>query len=98
DCADALVFLLKHYSVEEHINVGSGEDLSIHELAEIVCRIVGFKGRIVLDVAKPDGTPRKLMRAEKLRAMGRTPRTALETGIADTYRWFLEHAASGRAA
>lgn len=91
DCADALVFLLKHYSAAEHINVGSGVDLSILELAQLVCRVVGFEGNIVHDLSKPDGTPRKLLNGEKLRAMGWAPRIALETGIAETYRWFLAH-------
>lgn len=91
DCADALVFLLTHYSAAEHINVGSGVDLSILELAQLVCRVVGFEGNIVHDLSKPDGTPRKLLNGEKLRAMGWAPRIALETGIAETYRWFLAH-------
>jgi len=98
DCADALVFLLKQYSGAEHVNVGSGEDLSILELTQLVCRVVGFEGRIVHDLSKPDGTPRKLMSAEKLRGMGWSPRIGLETGIAETYRWFLEHESEGKAA
>ena len=98
DCADALVFLLKTYSGVEQVNVGSGEDLSILELTQLVCRVVGFEGRIVHDLTKPDGTPRKLMSADKLRAMGWSPRIELEAGIAETYRWFLAHEAEGRAA
>ena len=98
DCADALVFLLKSYSGAEHVNVGSGEDLSILELTQLVCRVVGYEGRIVHDLSKPDGTPRKLMSADKLRAMGWAPSIALEEGIAETYRWFLEHDAKGKAA
>ncbi|MBN9316188.1 MAG: GDP-L-fucose synthase [Devosia sp.] len=98
DCADALVFLLKTYSGVEQVNVGSGEDLSILELTQLVCRVVGFEGRIVHDLTKPDGTPRKLMSADKLRAMGWSPRIELEAGIAETYRWFLDHEAEGRAA
>ena len=93
DCADALVFLLKGYSDESHINVGSGEDLSIRELAELVCDVVGFVGEIEHDATKPDGTPRKLMSADKLRAMGWTPGIGLEGGVRSTYRWFLEHEA-----
>ncbi|MDB5528493.1 MAG: NAD-dependent epimerase/dehydratase [Devosia sp.] len=92
DCADALVFLLKNYSEFEHINVGSGTEISILDLTRIVCRVVGFTGTIVQDLSKPDGTPRKLMSSDKLRAMGWTPRIGLEQGIADTYRWFLDHA------
>jgi len=93
DCADALVFLLKTYSDAEHINVGSGEDVTILELTQMVCRIVGFEGEIVHDLTKPDGTPRKLMSADKLRAMGWAPRIPLEEGIASTYRWFLQRRA-----
>lgn len=98
DCADALVFLLKTYSGAEHVNVGSGEDLSILELTQLVCRVVGYEGRIVHDLSKPDGTPRKLMSADKLRNMGWAPSISLENGIAETYRWFLEHDAKGKAA
>ena len=91
DCADALVFLLKTYSGHEHVNVGSGEDVTILELTQIVCEVVGFTGEIVHDLSKPDGTPRKLMSADKLRSMGWKPRVALEEGITETYQWFLEH-------
>ncbi|MGH6924852.1 MAG: GDP-L-fucose synthase [Propylenella sp.] len=90
DCADALVFLMQEYSGAGHINVGSGEDLTILELAKLVCAVVGFKGRIVHDTTKPDGTPRKLMSGERLKALGWTPRIPLKDGIADTYRWYLE--------
>lgn len=93
DCADALVFLLKTYSDEAHVNVGSGQDLTILELTEMVCAIVGFEGRIVHDLGKADGTPRKLMSAERLRTMGWAPRIGLRDGIAQTYRWFLDHVA-----
>lgn len=98
DCADALVFLLKGYSGAEHVNVGSGEDLSILELTQLVCRVVGYEGRIVHDLSKPDGTPRKLMSADKLRGMGWAPRISLEEGITETYRWFLDNDAEGKAA
>jgi GDP-L-fucose synthase len=89
DCADALVFLLKRYSDDSHVNVGSGEDLSILELAQIVADVVGFEGEIELDSSKPDGTPRKLMDSNKLRAMGWGPRIGLREGIAATYDWYL---------
>jgi GDP-L-fucose synthase len=89
DCADALVLIMKLYSAEEHINVGSGEDLPISELAQLVARIVGFEGRIVSDLTKPDGTPRKLMSGEKLKALGWRPKIDLETGIRQTYEWYL---------
>ncbi len=91
DLADACVFLMQHYSDDEHVNVGSGSDLTIYELAQLVARTVGFSGEIVRDETKPDGTPRKLMSADKLRAMGWTPRIGLEEGVASTYRWFLDH-------
>jgi GDP-L-fucose synthase len=89
DCADALVFLMKTYSDVGHVNVGSGKDLSILELTKLVCRVVGFEGAIVHDLTKPDGTPRKLMSAEKIRAMGWAPGIGLAEGIETTYGWFL---------
>jgi len=91
DCADALVFLMQTYSGEGHVNVGSGEDLPIRDLARIVCEAVGYEGAITTDPTKPDGTPRKLMSGDKLRAMGWRPRIGLSEGVAATYRWFLEH-------
>lgn len=89
DCADALVMLMKNYSGDQHVNVGSGEDLTILELARQVASVVGFEGEIVTDPSKPDGTPRKLMSADKLRAMGWSPRIPLEQGIRQTYGWYL---------
>lgn len=89
DCADALVHLMQVYSGDEHVNVGSGEDVTILELTQLVCDIVGFKGKIVHDLSKPDGTPRKLMLADKLRASGWAPSITLESGLAETYAWFL---------
>ncbi|MBV8662859.1 MAG: GDP-L-fucose synthase [Hyphomicrobiales bacterium] len=93
DCADALVLLLQRYSDAAPINVGSGEDLTIRELAEIVARVVGFAGEITTDPSKPDGTPRKLMSGARLAALGWRPRIALSDGIARTYAWFLENVA-----
>ena len=89
DCADALIFLMRNYSDDSHVNVGSGSDLSIMELARLVARIVGFKGAIVTDPTKPDGTPRKLMSSARLAAMGWKPSIPLERGLASTYAWFL---------
>lgn len=89
DCADAIVFLLQHYSNFEHINVGSGTDITILELAKIVAETVGFRGQIITDPTKPDGTPRKLMSANRLRSMGWAPRYTLQEGIRSTYEWFL---------
>ena len=97
DCADALVFLLKTYSGEEHVNVGSGTDISILDLTKLVCKVVGFEGEIVHDLSKPDGTPRKLMSADKLSAMGWTPKISLEDGIRDAYDAFLGGNFSERA-
>jgi GDP-L-fucose synthase len=87
--------LLKSYSDEQHVNVGSGEDLTILEIAGIVKDAVGFTGEIMTDPSKPDGTPRKLMSAAKLRAMGWAPSIPLDEGIRSTYEWFLEHRAGG---
>lgn len=92
DCADALVFLLRTFSSDEHVNVGSGSDISILDLTRLVCDIVGFEGEIVHDLSKPDGTPRKLMSANRLRDMGWTPSIELRRGIAETYQWFLGQA------
>ena len=94
DCADACVHLMKTYSDDGQINVGSGEDITILDLTRLVCRIVGYDGAIVHDLTKPDGTPRKLMSADKLRALGWTPTIGLEDGVADAYRAFLD---SGQA-
>jgi GDP-L-fucose synthase len=92
DCADALVRVMHLYSGEEHINIGSGQDLPIGELARLVAAVVGFTGGIVHDLSRPDGTPRKLMRADKLAALGWCPRIGLADGIAETYRAFLADA------
>lgn len=97
DCADGLVHVLKTYSGFEHVNIGSGEDVTILELTQAVCEVVGFEGEIVKDTTKPDGTPRKLMSADKLRAMGWTPKIGLKEGIAQTYQWFLANRAGGSA-
>ncbi len=92
DCADACVHLMKTYSQAEHVNVGSGEDIPIYDLTRLVCDVVGFEGEIVRDPSKPDGTPRKLMSADKLRGLGWAPKVPLRDGIAETYAWFQEHA------
>jgi GDP-L-fucose synthase len=90
DCADALVHLMKVYSDAEHVNVGSGEDLTIRELAQIVAKAVGFAGDVVTDPSKPDGMPRKLLSIDKLERLGWRPSIDLREGIARTYRWYLE--------
>lgn len=94
DCADACVHLMKTYSGAEHVNVGSGEDLTIFELTQLVCEVVGFKGEILRDETKPDGTPRKLMSADKLLSLGWRPSIALREGIENTYRWFIANIAT----
>lgn len=88
DCADALVHLMKVYSDDQHINVGSGEDLTIEDLALTVKEVVGFDGELTKDLSKPDGTPRKLMCAERIRALGWTPSIQLRDGLAHAYECF----------
>ncbi len=89
DCADALILLLETYSAEDHINVGSGTDITILELAQTVCDVVGFRGTIERDLTKPDGTPRKLMSGSRLQAMGWKPKIPLRDGLFDAYTSFL---------
>jgi len=96
DLADAVVHLLRVYSDERPINVGTGEDIAIADLARLVCRTVGFDGGIDLDPSKPDGTPRKLLDVSRLTATGWTAPTPLARGLADTYRWFLENLETAR--
>jgi GDP-L-fucose synthase len=93
DCAAACVFLLDNYDSPEIINVGCGEDISIRELAELICDVVGFKGKLAWDATKPDGTPRKLLDVTKLRELGWRPTIPLREGIARTYDWFLKNIA-----
>jgi GDP-L-fucose synthase len=88
DCASALIFLLKNYSGDSHVNVGSGTDVTIDELARQVMQAVGFEGTLEHDTSKPDGTPRKLMSNAKLAAMGWSPKIPLTEGLASTYDWF----------
>src|SRR2546423_1557001 len=93
DCASACLFLLEKYDSPDIINVGSGEDVSIRELAELVCDVVGFNGELAWDKAKPDGTPRKLLDVSKLRSLGWKPSISLREGIGQTYDWFLKNVA-----
>ena len=92
DLADALVFLMERYDQEEIINVGTGEDLTIRELCEMVREVVGYGGKIEFDPAMPDGTPRKVMDVSRLRSLGWAPRISLRQGIESTYRWYLNNA------
>lgn len=93
DLADACIHLLRNYSGLEHVNVGSGSDITIAELTGLVARIVGFGGTIEQDLSKPDGTPRKLMDSSRLAALGWKPSIDLEQGVADAYQWFLNNRA-----
>jgi GDP-L-fucose synthase len=97
DLADACLYLLQHYDDPQPINVGWGEDVSIAELAALIARVVGFKGRLVFDRSRPDGTPRKLLDTRRLGALGWQPRIRLEAGIEQTYRWYQEHVETVRA-
>jgi GDP-L-fucose synthase len=90
DLADACLFLMEHYGGEEHINVGTGEDLPIRELAELVRSIVNPAAHLVFDESKPDGTPRKVLDVSRLRALGWSPTHSLDDGIRSTYAWFLD--------
>ena len=94
DLARASVFLMQNYSEEQFINVGSGSDISIRDLSELVGRIVGFQGEIVWDKSKPDGTPRKLMDSSRLFALGWKPQIDLETGIRLAYKEFLKRSSA----
>lgn len=94
DCADALVHLMQVYSDADHVNVGSGEDLTIEALARLVMEVVGFDGALEKDLSKPDGTPRKLMSADRLRALGWSPKIGLREGLKDAYSWFLKNQAA----
>jgi GDP-L-fucose synthase len=97
DCADALVFLMTRYSGEGHVNVGTGDEVSILELANMISAAVGLDAEIVHDLTKPDGTPRKRLDTSKLEALGWRRRIPLPEGLRDAYRWFLEHQAAPAA-
>jgi GDP-L-fucose synthase len=98
DLADAVMFLMDHYDGSEPINCGAGSDISIRQLAELIGRVTGFEGKLVFDTSKPDGTPRKLMDSSRLRALGWRPKTSLDEGIREVYRWFVQTKASEPAA
>ena len=93
DLAAACLLLLEKYDSQEIINIGCGEDVTIRELAELICDVVGFDGELVWDKTKPDGTPRKLLDVTRIRALGWQPRIPLRQGIAKTYEWFLANSA-----
>lgn len=91
DLAEACIFLMEQYNGREIINVGSGIEISIKALAELIQKVVGFDGKLIFDTTKPDGTPRKLMDNSKIQAMGWVPKVKLEEGIAIAYKDFLSH-------
>ncbi len=96
DLAEASLFLLEHYDDPQTINVGTGVDVTIRELAETVAKVVGYEGRTEWDTSKPDGTPRKLLDVSRLADLGWRARTSLEDGLRDTFSWYTEHAADAR--
>ena len=91
DLADGVVFLMEKYSGLVHVNVGSGKEVRIKELAELVKEVIGFEGDLIWDSSKPDGTPRKLMDSSKLANLGWIPKVSLKEGLVDTYKWYLEN-------
>jgi GDP-L-fucose synthase len=93
DLADALVFLMKHYSEPTHINVGTGEEIAIQELAELVGHVAGWRGEFQFDPTKPDGTPRKVMDVSRLRSLGWRAKTPREEGFRKAYAWYVENVA-----
>jgi GDP-L-fucose synthase len=97
DLADALCFLMEHYDSPEIINVGWGQDVTIAELASLIAEVVGFRGTVVFDRSKPDGTPRKLLDVGKISALGWRARTHLAEGVRATYDWYLASAQQGHA-
>jgi GDP-L-fucose synthase len=96
DLADAILFLLENYSDAQFLNVGTGTDITIRELAEALAGAIGYRGEFVFDTSKPDGTPRKCTDITRIKAVGWSPRITLRDGIASTYRWFLENSQTMR--
>ena len=96
DLAEACLFLLEHYDEPDLVNIGCGEDVTIRELAETVCDVLGFDGKLEFDTSKPDGTPRKLLDISKIKSLGWSPRISLREGIADAYRWFCDNYSEAR--
>jgi GDP-L-fucose synthase len=97
DMADACVYLLQHYSGDQHVNVGSGTDISIYELAKLIAEVVGFQGSIATEPGKLEGTPRKLMDSSRLFAMGWKPPYELRAGLEQAYSSYLEQLDQGLA-
>jgi GDP-L-fucose synthase len=97
DLADACVFVMKNYSGEMFLNVGTGRDMTILELAESIARVADWQGTFTFDRSKPDGTPRKVMDVSRLRDLGWSANTEFETGLKEAYRWYVENVAEGSA-
>lgn len=92
DVADSLVHLLKHYSGSLQLNIGTGEEVTIRELAETIVQVVDYEGALVFDTSKPDGAPRKLLDVGRMAGLGWSATTSLEAGLIETYRWYQENA------
>ncbi len=95
DLAEAILFLMEHYDKKEFLNVGTGKDVSIKDLALLIKETVGYKGELVFDPTKPEGVRRKLLDASKIRALGWAPKITLEAGLKQTYKWYLESGLAG---
>ena len=91
DAADGIVHILKHYSAAEHVNLGTSEEISIRDLAGLLARVIGYRGELAFDASKPDGTPRKVVDTTRLRGLGWQAATALQPGLEQTYRWYVNH-------
>lgn len=96
DLADACVFVMKNYSGEMFLNVGTGQDMTILELAQAIAHVIGWNGAFTLDRSKPDGMPRKVMDVSRLRALGWSASTDFETGMKDAYKWYVDNVAHSR--
>ena len=96
DLADAVLYLLQTYDAEPIVNIGWGEDVTIRELVDLCMSAIGYRGRVIFDSTKPDGTPRKLLDVARLTSLGWQPRIPLKEGIERTYAWFQEHSANAR--
>ena len=94
DVADACIHLLKYFSGEIQINIGTGEEVTIRELAYNVAQTVGFDGDLVFDTSKPDGAPRKLLDVNRMKALGWQSTIALQDGLKSTYEWYLDNIAN----
>lgn len=97
DLAEAVVFLMNNYDGNEHINIGVGQDISILELTQLICNIIGYTGEIMLDNTKPDGTPQKVLNVNKINQLGWQAKTTLEEGIKKTVAWYIENKAIAKA-